>query len=210
MKEINCDVIKDLLPSYIDKTSSESSNKLIKEHLQKCKSCSIALSDMSKDIDSEIIFNQKEKIDFLKGYRKTKTIAIIKAILITIVVILVLFLFLQEVVSRLNFFIDINNLYISYDSREIIDENTIELQFIAIDKKFNLDFKYEEVNEKDIYIEPIGKFAYFSLPSRSYFYFTISKNTERVFLKDTKGNLKEIWNKDNGVLINDNTKKASN
>lgn len=204
MKEINCDIIKDLLPNYIDKISSESSNKLIEEHLQKCKSCSIALSDMNKDIDSEIIFNQKEQIDFLKGYRKTKIISIIKAILITIIVILVLFLFLQEVVSKFEFFIDINNLYISYDSKQIIDENTIELQFIAIDKTFDLNFKYEEINDKDIYIEPIGKFTYFSLPSRSYFYATINKNTERVFLKDNKGNLKEIWNKNNGILIKDN------
>lgn len=201
MKEINCDIIKDLLPSYIDKTSSKSTNKLVKDHLQKCKDCSLTFSYMNKDIDSELLFNQNEHIDFLKGYKKAKTIAIIKAILITIIVILVLFLFFQEVISKSEFFIDINNLYISYDAEEIIDENTIELQFIAIDKKFNLDFKYEEINDKDIYIEPIGKFTYFSLPSRAYFYATINKNTEKVFLKDKNGHTKEIWNKDNGVLI---------
>jgi len=27
------------------------------------------------------------------------------------------------------------------------------------------------------------------------------EKTEKVFLKDKKGNLKEIWNRDNGILI---------
>ena len=78
MKEINCDIIKDLLPSYIDKTSSKSTNKLVKDHLQKCKDCSLTFSYMNKDIDSELLFNQNEHIDFLKGYKKAKTIAGLK------------------------------------------------------------------------------------------------------------------------------------
>lgn len=200
MKEVNCDIIKDLLPGYIDKTSSESTNKLVREHLQKCQNCSIVLADMNKDIDSELLFNQNEQIDYLKGFRKDKIISIIKAILILVIIILVFFLFLQEVVSKFEFFVDINDLHIEYQSEEKMNESTIELVFQAIDKKFNLDFKYEETNGKDIYIELVGKFTYWSSPSRTYFFANINENTERVFLKDKKGNVKEIWNKDNGVL----------
>ena len=75
MKEENCDIIKDLLPGYIDKTSSEATNNLIEKHLQTCKNCTSVLEDMNKDIDSEL-FEQKEQIDYLKGYRKNKIIAI--------------------------------------------------------------------------------------------------------------------------------------
>lgn len=196
MKEVNCDIIKDLLPGYIDKMSSESTNKLVIEHLQKCKNCSTALADMNKDIDSELLFNQNEQIDYLKGFRRDKIRAIIKTILIFSIIILVLFLFLQEVVTKFEFFVDINNLNIAYQSEEKLNENTIELEFQAIDKKFNLDFKYEETNGKDIYIVPVGKFTYWSSPSKTYFYANINENTERVFLKDKKGNVKEIWNKD--------------
>lgn len=205
MKEVNCDIIKDLLPGYIDKTTSESTNKLVIDHLQKCKNCSIALADMNTDINSELLFKQNEQIDYLKGFRKDKITSIIKAILISIIIILVLFLFLQEVVSKFEFFVDINNLHIEYQSEEKMNESTMELVFQAIDKKFNLDFKYEETNGKDIYIEPVGKFTYWSSPSRTYFFANINENTERVFLKDKKGNIKEIWNKDNGILV-DNTK----
>lgn len=210
MKEINCDIIKDLLPGYIDKTSSESTNKLVREHLQKCKNCSTTLSDMNKAIDSELLFNQNEQIDYLKGFRKDKIISIIKAVLISIIIILVLFLFFQKIEEKCNFFVDINNLYVSYQAKEKIDENTIELTFCAIDSKFNLDFKYEKNNGKDIYIEPLGKFTYFSSPSRVYFYVNINENTERVFLRDKKGNIKEIWNKDNGVLIKDMIYNSNN
>lgn len=59
----------------------------------------------------------------------------------------------------------------------------------------------ETTNGKDIYIIPVGKFAYFDKQSRTIFYFNINKDTERVFLKDKKGNIKEIWNKDSGILI---------
>lgn len=200
MKEIECDVIQDLLPSYLDKITSEATNKLVKNHLQSCNKCSKILEEMNKEVDTDV-FNQNEQIDYLKGFRKEKKVAIIKTICIFIIIMLVLFLFFQEMVSRFNFAVDINNLYISYNAEEKIDENTTELQFNVIDTKYDLNFEYDTSNGKDIYIMPVGKFTYFTKPSRTIFYFNINKDTERVFLKDKKGNVKEIWNRGNGILI---------
>ena len=200
MKEIDCNVIKDLLPSYLDKITSEQTNRLVEKHLESCNKCSKILEEMNKKIDTKI-FDQNEQIDYLKGFKKEKKIAIIKTICIFIIIMLVLFLFFQEIVSRFNFTVDINNLYISYNAEEKIDENRTELQFNVVDKKYNLGFEYDTTNGKDIYIMPVGKFTYFIKPSRTIFSFNINENTERVFLKDKKGNLKEIWNRDNGILI---------
>lgn len=155
---------------------------------------------MNKEIDA-VLFNQNEQIDYLRGFRKEKKIAIIKTICIFIIIMLVLFLFFQKIVSRFNFAVDINNLYISYNAEEKIDENTTELQFNVIDTKYDLNFEYDTTNGKDIYIMPVGKFTYFTKPSRTIFSFNIDEKTEKVFLKDKKGNLKEIWNRDNGILI---------
>ena len=55
MKQINCDVIQDLLPSYSDKMSSNATNTLVEEHLKNCKKCNIALNNMNKEIDAEFI-----------------------------------------------------------------------------------------------------------------------------------------------------------
>ena len=63
------------------------------------------------------------------------TLRLIKTICIFIIIMLVLFLFFQEIVSRFNFAVDINNLYISYNAEEKIDENTIENMFTLPDDK---------------------------------------------------------------------------
>lgn len=39
MIHLNCDIIKDLIPSYLDEICSESSKKAVKEHLAQCPDC---------------------------------------------------------------------------------------------------------------------------------------------------------------------------
>ena len=39
MKNIPCEVIKDLLPLYVDDICSEKSKRLIEEHLAECEEC---------------------------------------------------------------------------------------------------------------------------------------------------------------------------
>lgn len=117
MKSVNCDVIQDLLPSYLDKISSESTNKLIEEHLQSCENCQEALQSMSKDMDGKIIENQDEQIDFLKGYRKNKIRSVIFAVALTIIIILLVgiigtYLFIKFEDTRYN--IDLNDVNVEY------------------------------------------------------------------------------------------------
>ncbi len=113
MKELSCAVIRDLLPSYFDKITSEETKEIVSEHLKGCKECSEMLNNMNKDI-GENDFNQNEQIDFLNGFRKNKKNAIIKTILIVIIIMLIIFLFMQEVVTRIKFPIDVSetNLYL--------------------------------------------------------------------------------------------------
>lgn len=44
---MNCDVVKDLIPLYIDRCCSEESERQIKEHLEICNSCKQFFLDMS-------------------------------------------------------------------------------------------------------------------------------------------------------------------
>jgi len=52
---MDCNVIKDLIPLYIEKLTSEASNSLIEEHIKDCKACRQTLSELQSDI---IIENQ--------------------------------------------------------------------------------------------------------------------------------------------------------
>ena len=39
MNKINCNVIKDILPLYVDDLASEDTKALVESHLKKCDSC---------------------------------------------------------------------------------------------------------------------------------------------------------------------------
>ena len=36
---MNCDIIKDLIPLYIDECCSDESSKIVDEHIENCASC---------------------------------------------------------------------------------------------------------------------------------------------------------------------------
>ena len=50
MKSIECYIIQDLLPLYIDHACSEQTAEDIKKHLQSCEKCKKLYEEMSSDI----------------------------------------------------------------------------------------------------------------------------------------------------------------
>lgn len=48
---MKCAIIRDLLPSYIDKLTSEESNREIEKHLETCSDCQSCYDSMTEDID---------------------------------------------------------------------------------------------------------------------------------------------------------------
>ncbi|MGL5314570.1 MAG: zf-HC2 domain-containing protein [Peptostreptococcaceae bacterium] len=54
MSKIDCSVVKDLLPLYIDDLVSEESKLIIKEHLKTCEECSKYLKRMDEDAHIEV------------------------------------------------------------------------------------------------------------------------------------------------------------
>ena len=41
--EINCEIIKDLLPLYVDKLVSEETKNIVEEHIEECDNCKSTL-----------------------------------------------------------------------------------------------------------------------------------------------------------------------
>ena len=52
MKMMECGIVKDLLPSYIDGLTSDESNHMIEEHLEKCVECREYLEEMKSELTS--------------------------------------------------------------------------------------------------------------------------------------------------------------
>ena len=77
---MKCEIVKDLLPSYIDGLTSAESNSEIEEHLKTCRECTEILEQMKTEVDVENVELNKEMIKPFKKLNKR----VIKAVLITL------------------------------------------------------------------------------------------------------------------------------
>ena len=117
---MKCEIIKDLLPSYIDGLTSAESNSEIEEHLLTCQECTEALEQMKTEVDAENVELNKEMIKPFKKLNKR----VIKAVLITLAVCIVI------VGSYFYFFeigwkVDSDDLNISYSYKD----NCLQFEF---------------------------------------------------------------------------------
>ncbi len=67
---MNCDIIKDLLPVYIDGLTSEASNAEIKNHLAGCADCTAYYENMQREIEDAAPAATEKEIDFLKKIKE--------------------------------------------------------------------------------------------------------------------------------------------
>ena len=86
---MKCEVIRDLIPSYIDGLCSDDSNEIIKEHLSVCEECKEYCMQMKKEISADTHLESGELNPFIKIKRNTAK-KIFFAILITACVISVI------------------------------------------------------------------------------------------------------------------------
>lgn len=64
MSEIKCEVIEDLITLYVDNLSSDESNNIIEEHLEKCTQCKTFLGMLKIDeIKIDIVDKNNEAVD---------------------------------------------------------------------------------------------------------------------------------------------------
>ncbi|MBM6616994.1 zf-HC2 domain-containing protein [Bacillus suaedaesalsae] len=64
-----CDIIRDLLPSYIEKVTSDESNKFVEEHIAQCESCEIYLNDMKAEIELPEDVHIEERLNEKKPFK---------------------------------------------------------------------------------------------------------------------------------------------
>lgn len=77
---MKCEIIKDLLPSYLDGLTSDESNSEIVKHLENCSECCAVLEQMKTEIDAEKITINKEQIRPLRKLKKKIVQAVLSAV----------------------------------------------------------------------------------------------------------------------------------
>lgn len=94
MNKINCNIVKDILPLYVDNIVSEDTKKLVEEHLLICNECKKELSILKSDLETPtVVITEKDDIAFLKKIgldikKKRVFTAMLSATITAIVVIL--------------------------------------------------------------------------------------------------------------------------
>ena len=70
---MKCEMIRDLLPLYIDGLTSEESNREIEKHLKNCRGCQKYYQEMTGEIGEDISISEEE-IQELQVIKKIKKI----------------------------------------------------------------------------------------------------------------------------------------
>lgn len=92
----SCDIIKDLLPGYIDGILSEVSTETVKNHLEECSSCNQAYLEMLEELDNVMDLKEQIALDGFKKIRqRTKKLKISIGIVTGVLIFLLLSVFLK-------------------------------------------------------------------------------------------------------------------
>ncbi len=82
--KINCEIIRDLLPLYCDDFCSESSKKLVEEHLSSCNECCTEAEKIKSKLTAVNVDEEKSKMQLFKKIKKKITFQKLAAIALTV------------------------------------------------------------------------------------------------------------------------------
>ena len=129
MEKINCNVIQDILPLYIDEVVSDDTKELVEEHLQNCEICQRVYNETKADLENDMKISAQTKESsheandlksFRKFLKKRKIKTILLSIAATIVCFVAVFTFMNKHVT-----------YISYKDAgiTIVEDNKDEVKY---------------------------------------------------------------------------------
>lgn len=78
--KIQCEIVKDLLPSYVDGLVSEVTNEAVEKHIEACTECKRVLDSMRESSKTSVNKYDQKEIDFLKKTRRRNIGAIIMCV----------------------------------------------------------------------------------------------------------------------------------
>lgn len=157
MNNMPCEVIKDLLPSYIDELTSEASNRLIEEHLSGCAACRETLNSMKEKTPADTI-EEKTEIDFLKKNRRKNKWIIFSCIWAILIILAMVFITRYVIGEHKS---DLDGNYFNWAIN--VDGNHMELDAWVTDDIYKITGFKHAVTDGVLYVEadvvPSGRIA---------------------------------------------------
>ncbi len=208
MKNKECDIIRDLLPNYMDNLTSKDTNAYIEDHINGCSECSTILKNMQMDYNVKKEDKKtKEFVDFAKKYkRKFRSLkflvifSILFIILIFIVSITRKYMILSSSNEKLHNVFKLNNYYYRHDL--YLEDNITTTEFYKKDDKYMIVHSfYNKITHEVNY--PRDVLTYYD-GQDTYFYVEETKEGE----EKVKYYFKENSNYYEGILKRQETKTS--
>lgn len=199
----DCEMVRDLLPGYIEKILSNTSNKIVKEHLTDCIKCKQIFNSMNEEFQQNIKeeeLSDKIEYDYLKKYKRR--MSLLKRFIILMIIIFIVSSMMLLIRYCYNNYV-IENAYEEYKELPNLSNYTIIREYKYIDYKnmqnninditsiFFKDGKYKLENKnyeyygeidtnKQVQVDYIGKTiknvtSNYTIVDKNYFFKTFSE-----------------------------------
>ena len=181
MSKIPCEIIQDLLPSYIDELTSDVTNREVEAHMEGCEQCRNVFRQM-KAPDIEMADKEEKEIDFLKKTKKKHRRNLILCVAVVWAIAVLVF--------GARYYLDgqyMNTDYLSYN----LDVSGTELA-VAVNSTSDQGIQNVEINE----VEGVVEISVRCVP-KSIFYQTTAE--ESYMASET---IRQVWIGDRIVWAN--------
>ncbi|MCL1702648.1 zf-HC2 domain-containing protein [Lysinibacillus sp. Bpr_S20] len=119
---MKCNVIKDLLPSYVDGICSEDTVEIVEDHLRNCKECKTHLTMMQTDLVEPIPEQVRNAIAPFKKVNKKRRIQVVTATVLTFILTVIGALVIQDVGAVNQIFFPMVSANVNVDSEDNKEE----------------------------------------------------------------------------------------
>lgn len=130
MKEISCDIIRDILPLYLDEVVSDDTRALVEEHLDTCDSCKKEADILKQNI--VLPSNRNIKLSDAMILKKLKNRLLRKKVIVSIISIVVSIAIVMGTYAYMSF----TESFIPYDSTDILIEESGGQLYISYHGKY--------------------------------------------------------------------------
>lgn len=98
-RKLSCAVVRDLLPNYIEKLTSEETNREVKAHLDVCAPCTKIYEEMTQEVSQETPQDSlfQEAKDLSRFLWKTKAVAVAKMSVLVILILGIIVNFIVDI-----------------------------------------------------------------------------------------------------------------
>ncbi len=188
MNKKDCKIVQDLLPNYIDKLTSEDTNKFIENHLNECDECKNMIENMQINLNFDEDKKQKKIVNFIKKY--DKKLRILKLIVLFIILIILISIVRNAIIitilsNKANASKEKNNYYLSLSVYNYGSMSSMYTQ--VIDKKYVREVEFRN-NKTDI----IEKRAEYSNGDTSNYYIKKSDEEKIAILNYEKNGVLQL------------------